>query len=261
MTHISSTQNPSIKQLTQLIEKSSFRKSSQLFALEGIIEMDIALNAGYELVNAYVLEDGLHYLKPFDLPQALIYTVNLPVFEKIAVRHNPKNVVCVFKAKNQTLADYQNLDLNLVMILEGIEKPGNIGALLRTADATGVDLVVWVDCPTDRYNPHVLRNSLGCALSVDIVVCQNREILDFLNSKLIQILSAYLHTEQNFYSFPLDKPTAMVFGTESTGISSFWVEHCDALVKIPMLGKIDSLNVSNAASVMLYEYVRQRQFA
>ncbi len=143
-------------------------------------------------------------------------------------------------------------------MLESVEKPGNLGAVLRSADAAGVDALIICDPLTDLYNPNLIRSSIGAIFTVPTVACSSQECIDFLKGKGIQILTAQLQDSHLYYDYDMTRGTAIIMGTESTGLSDIWREAADAHIRIPMLGKMDSLNVSISAAVLMYEAVRQR---
>ena len=145
------------------------------------------------------------------------------------------------------------------MILESVEKPGNLGAILRSADAAGADAVIVCDPLTDLYNPNLIRSSIGAIFSVPCVACSSEECISFLKVNNIRILTAQLQDSKLYYDTEMTKGTAIVMGTESTGLTQQWREAADAHIRIPMLGRLDSLNVSVSAAILLFEAVRQRQ--
>ena len=146
-----------------------------------------------------------------------------------------------------------------MIVLESVEKPGNLGAVLRSADAAGADAVIVCDPLTDLYNPNVVRSSIGAVFTVPTVACTSAEAISWLKSKGIRILTAQLQDSSPYYDTPMTGPTAIVMGTESTGLTPVWREAADSHILIPMLGRLDSLNVSVSAAILLFEAVRQRQ--
>jgi TrmH family RNA methyltransferase len=146
----------------------------------------------------------------------------------------------------------------LVVVLERVEKPGNLGAILRSADAAGVSAVIVCDPLTDLYNPNLIRSSVGAIFSVPSVACSSEACISFLKAKGIQILTAQLQDSHLYYDTDMRQATAIVMGTESTGLTDVWRRAADAHIRIPMLGRLDSLNVSVSAAILLFEAVRQR---
>lgn len=240
---ITSTQNARIKDLVELRSKSKERRSRGLFIVEGAREYERAVASGYETVELF--RKGIE--------------VNDRVYEKIACRGTTEGIVAIMKAKDRQLADLALNDCPLVIVLESVEKPGNLGAVLRTADAAGADAVIICDPLTDLYNPNLIRASLGAAFSVPVVACSSEEAYGFLNSKGIRILTAQLQDSELYYETDMRVPTAIVFGAEDTGLSDFWRERSDARIRIPMAGLMDSLNISVSAAILCFEAVRQRK--
>jgi TrmH family RNA methyltransferase len=146
-----------------------------------------------------------------------------------------------------------------VVVLESVEKPGNLGAILRSADAANVDAVIVCDPLTDLYNPNLIRASIGAIFTVPTAVCTSEECIAFLKERKIKILTAQLQDSYEYYNYDMRQATAIVMGTESTGLTQQWREAADAHIRIPMLGRLDSLNVSVSAAILMYEAVRQRK--
>lgn len=258
---ISSTQNPKIKGLIAL-EKPRERRRQQLFVIEGKKEIGMALAANYKIGNIFFCEDivSIHDLKSLGLPEIFHVRVTKEVFDKIAVRENSGGVVAVAEMKVHSL-DQLVLSKNpLLLILEGVEKPGNLGAILRTADAAGVDAVIICDPQTDFYNPNVIRSSIGCIFTKQVAAATSEETIQWLKKNNISILCTYLEASKPYHEIDYKKPSSIVMGTESTGLTKVWTENSDANIIIPMSGKIDSMNVSTAAAVVVFEAKRQRGF-
>jgi TrmH family RNA methyltransferase len=259
---ISSTQNPKIKGLIAL-EKPRERRRQQLFVIEGKKEIGMALAADYKIGNIFFCEDivSIHDLKSLGLPEIFHARVTKEVFDKIAMRENSGGVVAVAEMKVHSL-DQLLLSKNpLLLILEGVEKPGNLGAILRTADAAGVDAVIICDPQTDFYNPNVIRSSIGCIFTKQVAAATSEETIQWLKKNNIAILCTYLEASKPYHEIDYKKPSAIVMGTESTGLTNVWTKNSDANIIIPMSGKIDSMNVSTAAAVVVFEAKRQRGFS
>ncbi|HCC93493.1 MAG TPA: RNA methyltransferase [Flavobacteriaceae bacterium] len=255
---IESLQNPRIKNLLKLQEKSRERKNQGLFIVEGTQENELAIKGGYEAVEIYICEDI--YNKSIDFGQAKVFTITKQVFEKLAYRKSTGGIIGVYKTKSSTLTDLQLPENALVVVLEAVEKPGNLGAVLRTGDGANVDAVIVCDETVDFFNPNVIRSSVGTLFTNQIASASKEAVLDFLKSKNIQVVSTFLREEtKNLYETDFTKSSAIILGTEATGLSDFWADNSAVLIKIPMLGLVDSLNVSNAAAICVYEAVRQRQ--
>lgn len=259
---ITSTQNPKVKSLLSL-EKPRERRKQGLFIIEGVKEIRMALDAGYKIGNLFFCDEIISHedLEPLGTDDKLLIPVSKDVFEKIAMREGTGGVLAVAEHKLHTL-DRLKLPKNpLVLILESVEKPGNLGAILRTADAAGVDAVVICDPQTDFYNPNVIRSSIGCVFVQQIASATSEETIEWLKKNDINIYCTYLQASEQYHLIDYRLPSAIVMGTESTGLSDIWVNNATKNIIIPMHGKIDSMNVSTAAAVVVFEAKRQRGFA
>jgi TrmH family RNA methyltransferase len=258
---ISSTQNPKIKGLIAL-EKPRERRRQQLFLIEGKKEIGMALAADYKIGNIFFCEDivSIHELKSLGLPEKFHARVTKEVFDKIAVRENSGGVIAVAEMKVHSLDQIVLSKNPLVLVLEGVEKPGNLGAILRTADAAGVDAVIICDPQTDFYNPNVIRSSIGCVFTKQVAAATSEETIQWLKKNKVSILCTYLEASKPYHTIDFKNPSAIVMGTESTGLTKIWTDNSDANIIIPMGGKIDSMNVSTAAAVVVFEARRQRGF-
>ena len=251
---ITSVQNARIKHVVALQQKSSLRREEGLFVVEGQREIEHCIACGYEIVELFVLE-GL------DVEREHL-TVTPQVYEKMAYRGSTEGIIAVVKCKDHKLSTLHSplstKNNPLVVVLESVEKPGNLGAILRTAEAAGVDAVIVCDPLTDVYNPNLIRASIGGVFSVPVAVCTSQECIAFLKAHKIRILTAQLQDSYEYYDYNMRGATAIVMGTESTGLTQQWREAADAHIRIPMLGRLDSLNVSVSAAILMYEAVRQR---
>ena len=259
METITSVQNPRVKHLLALQQKSAERRRTGLFVVEGRRELKHCMEAGFEVDTVFwcpAVEAGAEPLPPLD--GVSLFEVSRQVYEKIAYRGGTEGLIATVHARNMTLNDLQLPPQPLIVVLERVEKPGNLGAILRSADASGVSAVIVCDPLTDLYNPNLIRSSVGTAFTVPCVACSSEECIDFLKQHSIQILTAQLQDSHLYYDVDMRRPTAIVMGTEATGLTTQWREAADAHIRIPMLGRIDSLNVSVSAAVLLYEAVRQR---
>lgn len=287
MDQITSTQNPRIKQLINLQQKSGERQKSGNFTIEGQREVQRCLEAGYDITTLYICPEVMtqsatlgqtewaHAMREREdvcgfcrekCPQAEIVAVGRTVYEKIAYRGSTEGVVAVVRTRPNTLTELEKRlealraqgEEPLLIVLEGVEKPGNLGAILRTADATGATAVIVCDPLTDLYNPNLIRASLGAAFTVPCATATSQEAIAWLKEKGIAILTAQLQDSELYYDTDMTRATAIVMGTEATGLTTQWRKAADAHIRIPMLGHCDSLNVSVSAAVLLYEGVRQR---
>jgi TrmH family RNA methyltransferase len=181
------------------------------------------------------------------------------LYRKVAYREGTEGIIAEVEYKSLRLSDLHLPENPLVMVLESVEKPGNLGAVLRSADAAGADAVFICDPLTDLYNPNLIRASIGAVFTVPMVACTSEEAIAFLQAKGIQILTAQLQDSSLYYDVDMRRGTALVMGTEATGLTEQWRQAASAHIRIPMLGQLDSLNVSVSAAILLFEAVRQRQ--
>lgn len=263
MKEITSPQNDFIKHIVTLKEKSRTRKKSGEFVVEGIRELNIALSCGYDVVSVLFYQDLFPFenLKDIDVENYKCIEVSKDVYSKIAYRDTTEGVLAVLKTKTHTLDQLALIKKNpLILIAEAPEKPGNIGALLRTADAANIDAVIIANPKTDLYNPNIVRSSVGCVFSNTIATGTTEDIISFLKDKNINIYSAILQESVNYTTQDYTKPSAIVVGTEATGLTQEWRDASKNNISIPMQGKIDSMNVSVAAGILIFEAVRQRGF-
>ena len=249
---ITSVQNARIKHIVALQQKSSLRREEGLFVVEGQREIEHCIACGYEVKELFVV-DSLNYTG--DLPATIVTS---QVYEKMAYRESTEGIIAVVKCKEHRLKDLQLPKEPLIVVLESVEKPGNLGAILRTAEAAGVDAVIVCDPLTDLYNPNLIRASIGGVFNVPTVVCTSEACIAFLKERQISILTAQLQDSYEYYDYDMRSATAIVMGTESTGLTDIWRKAADAHIRIPMLGRLDSLNVSVSAAILMYEAVRQR---
>ena len=257
---ITSTQNAKVKRLVALQQKSSERRQTGLFVVEGLQELQHCLDAGYDIDSLFCCpEKCSRYQVLAEMTRCPNrYEVTAQVYEKIAYRGSTEGVVAVVRQRPLRLDDLQLGANPLVVVLESVEKPGNLGAVLRSADAAGVDAVLVCDPLTDLYNPNLIRASVGAAFSVPTVACTSEECISFLKSRSIQILTAQLQDSSLYYATDMRRATAIVMGTEHNGLTDQWRKAADAHIRIPMMGCVDSLNVSVSAAILMFEAVRQR---
>lgn len=254
---LESPQNPKIKNLIKLQEKSRERKKQGVFVVEGVQENSLALQGGFEPVEYFICSEI--YDEKLNFPDTRIYEVSPTLFEKVAYRGTTEGILGVYKMKENSLSNMKLQEDALIVVLEAIEKPGNLGAILRTCDGAGVDLLVVCDPLVDFYNPNVIRSSVGTVFTNQFISTAKEDLVEWMKKENVQIVSTFLREDtQNLYELNFPKRTAVILGTEAVGLSDFWLNHSDALIKIPMNGKVDSLNVSNAAAICIYEWVRQK---
>lgn len=318
---IVSLQNPRVKLLVKLREKSSERQKQGLFLIEGLREIALALEAGVAVREIFYCPDLISpadfaefpafstfpdFSNDLNAPKAAggadrretstpnrprtgadrpgingpdlrdfstrnrrragadrrpaVQEVSLPVFEKITYRKHSGGLIALAEFQGLQLQDLKLSDNPFLIILEAVEKPGNLGAILRTADAARVDAVIVCDPKTDLRNPNVIRSSLGCLFTTQVVATSSDETLAFLEKRQIRSYAAALSATSSYHETDFSGPAALVMGTESTGLTDKWLNRADAQVKIPMRGKIDSLNVSTSCAILVFEAMRQRGF-
>ncbi len=261
--NISSAQNPLIKQMVVLQEKSRERKKTGTFVIEGLREIMLAIEGGYEiekllfcmdLLSEEALESLLEKLKNTE-----VISLSKEVYEKAAQRKTTEGALAIARSKDLVMGNLELGDNPLILVAEASEKPGNIGALLRTADAAALDAVLIANPKTDLYNPNIIRSSVGCIFTNRLATGNSEDIISFLKERNIQILTAALRDDSTAYDqVDFTGPSAIVVGTEDTGLSEIWLKNADGHIIIPMQGKIDSLNVSVSAAILIFEAKRQR---
>ncbi|MCQ2185880.1 MAG: RNA methyltransferase [Bacteroidales bacterium] len=260
MERITSAQNPKIKMLLELQAKSKARKQSGLFVVEGVREIEHCVCCGYEIHTLFVCPEICGTSAVEDLAQSpQIIEVSQQIYDKLAYRGGTEGMIAEVRAKAHSLEQLKLKENPVVMVLESVEKPGNLGAVLRSADAAGADAVIICDPLTDLYNPNLIRASIGAIFTVPVAACSSEEAIRFLKDRNFKILTAQLQDSHLYYDTDMTGPTAIVMGTESTGLSDLWRKAASAHIRIPMLGRLDSLNVSVSAAILLFEAIRQRQ--
>jgi RNA methyltransferase, TrmH family len=258
---IISLQNERVKYVVKLREKRQ-RARDGVMLVEGQYELEMALASGLRPREVFYCEE-FSSTDHLNLPVRPL-TVSQIVFEKMSYRDNPDGWLAIFPTPHHTLASFGASGTfassvpALFVLAESVEKPGNLGAILRSADAAGVDGLLVCDPRTDIYNPNVVRASRGTLFTVPVVETSSSEALAFLHAHSIQVLAATPHTEHLYCNVDLCQPVCIAVGTEDEGLSDFWMDNADLKVKIPMLGKVNSLNVSTSTAIILYEVIRQR---
>ena len=290
---VTSAQNRKVKTLLALQEKARLRKEMGLFVVEGRRELGHCIRAGFEIDTLFYCPEiagcseedfGLHLpgtgrrgasarysrsqdkvlLRNDDALEMILekagQIVEVPreLYEKIAYRGGTEGMIAEVKVKERTLGGLEMREKPLVVVLEGVEKPGNIGAVLRSADAAGADAVLICDPLTDLYNPNLIRASIGAVFTVQVVCCSSEEAIKWLKDNKINIYTAQLQDSSWYYDTDMTGGTAIVVGTEATGLTDGWRKAADGHIRIPMLGELDSLNASVSAAILLFEAVRQR---
>ena len=262
MKQITSSQNPYIKTLVQLQEKAKARKQSGTFLIEGMREIELAIKGKYEIETILFLPELVteKQINKLSSNRIEVIEISKEVYQKLAYRDTTEGILAVAKTKSLQLTDLKLPENPLIMVMEAIEKPGNIGAMLRTCDAANIDAVIIANPKTDLYNPNIVRSSVGCLFTNQIAIASTEETIDFLLKNNINFYSATLQNSTSYHTQNYTKPTALVVGTEATGLSELWREKATQNIIIPMQGEIDSMNVSVAAAILIFEAKRQRGF-
>ena len=261
MKQITSSQNPFIKSLIQLQEKAKARKQSGTFLIEGMREIELAIKGKYEIQTILFLPElvAAAQVNSFQSNSEAI-EISKEVYQKLAYRDTTEGILAVAKTKSLQLSDLNLPENPLIVVLEALEKPGNIGAVLRTCDAANVDAVIIANPKTDLYNPNIVRSSVGCLFTNQIASGSTEEVIDFLIRNNINFYSATLQNSTPYHTQNYNLPTALAVGTEATGLTRLWREKATQNIIIPMQGAIDSMNVSVAAAILIFEAKRQRGF-
>ncbi len=259
-TTIDSTQNERIKRLRLLYEKSAVRRREQLFVVEGLREVALCVRANFALQSVFYCPELLPPTEDISpiLATYPSFAVSPRVYQRVAYRGTTEGIIAVVRSRDTRLGDLHLSACPLVVVLESVEKPGNLGAILRTANAAGVDAVVVCDPLTDLFNPNLIRASLGAVFATPCVACSSEECMAYLRAQGMQILTAQLQDSHPYYTTDMRQPTAIVLGAESTGLTQEWRQAADHHILIPMLGQVDSLNVATSAALLIYEALRQR---
>ena len=251
---IESFQNPKIKNLIRLTTDNRFRKKQKVFIIEGQQENERALKFNFKAIEFFICEEIFNSY----LPNEKINLVSKEIYEKIAYRGTSEGIIGIYEEKENSLQDYQPSKNASIIILEGIEKPGNLGAILRSCEAFGIEALIITDPKVDFYNPNVIRSSVGCIFGMNIFSSQNKELLSFLKENQFQIFTTLMSQDaQSIHEKDYTKKSAILFGTEHSGLSNFWKGKGDNVL-VPMVGTIDSLNLSNAVAITCYEILRQK---
>ncbi|MDP4278322.1 MAG: RNA methyltransferase [Bacteroidota bacterium] len=263
MERITSLQNPRIKQILRL-SKNRERHELELVAMEGARELGLALDAGYVLDTAYICPAIYGHSEYPDLihriPPQKIIEISEAIFKKLAYREHSDGIIALLKPKEHNLNSIILPEKPFVIVLEAVEKPGNLGAILRTADAAKADAVIVCDPNTDIYNPNTIRSSIGCLFTVQLGVGTSEETLEWLKKHKIKSFAAELTAANWYQECDFREASAIIMGTEADGLTDFWLRQADVRIKIPMRGKIDSLNLSVSTAILTFEAMRQRGF-
>ena len=251
---IESLQNEKIKRLTRLLSKNQDRRKAGVFIVEGQQENERALHFGNQPEEFYICEA----IFKGKLPDSTVHYVSEKLYEKIAYRGTTEGIIGIYKLEQRNLDEFKPKQDSAIIILESVEKPGNLGAILRSCEAFGLNALIVTDPKTDFYNPNVIRSSVGCLFGMNIFQASNEETLEFLKINGYNIFTTFMSDDaKKLQDKDLTKKSAILFGTEHSGLSGFWRGKGENIL-IPMAGTIDSLNLSNAAAITCYEVLRQK---
>ncbi len=252
---IESPQNDKIKNLTRLITDNRFRKKSGFFVVEGKQENERAQKFGFEVQEFFICEN----IYAENLPKGKISLVSDKIYEKIAYRGTSEGIIGIYKEQFFDLKNFKPKENAAIIVLEGVEKPGNLGAILRSCEAFGIDALIVTDTKVDFYNPNVLRSSVGCLFGMNVFSASNEETLAFLQKNKFQIFTTFMdESAEDLHKKNFRQKSVLLFGTEHSGLSDFWLQKGENIL-IPMSGTIDSLNLSNAVAISCYEILRQKK--
>ena len=259
---ITSAQNPYIKSLILLQEKAKERKKTGTFLIEGVREIELATKGGYAIETILFLPEIISesQINKVTNNHITLIEISKEVYQKLAYRDTTEGILAVAKTKSFLLSDLKLPENPLILVAEAPEKPGNIGAMLRTADAANLDAVIIANPKSDIFSPNIVRSSVGCLFTNQIATGTTAEIISFLKEKNINFYAATLQNSTSYHEQDFAKPTALVVGTEATGLSEEWRDAATQNIIIPMQGAIDSMNVSVAAAILIFEAKRQRNF-
>jgi TrmH family RNA methyltransferase len=261
---ITSSQNKYIKELIQLKEKSRLRKRTATFLIEGLREIELALKGNYTIKTLLIISSYLDNDLIINLLNRINETIEIieiskEIYKKLALRDSTEGIIALAESKDLTINSIKFKNKNpLILVAEAPEKPGNIGALLRTADAAGMDAIFIANPKTDMYNPNIIRSSVGCVFTNQIATGTTSEIIQFLKENNIELYGAALTASVAYHKVDYTNPCAIVVGTEATGLSNEWLLNTTQNIVIPMNGEIDSMNVSVSAAIIIFEAIRQR---
>ncbi|WP_295211097.1 RNA methyltransferase [uncultured Chryseobacterium sp.] len=252
---IESFQNEKVKYITKLLTDNRFRKKCGVFVVEGQQENERAQRYGFEPVEFFICENIFQQ----KLPEGKIHLISDKVYEKIAYRGGSEGIIGIYKTRESDLSSFKPKVDSTVIIVEGVEKPGNLGAILRSCEAFGIDALIVADGKTDFYNPNVIRSSVGCLFGMEVFQAENSETLEFLQYNRFNIYTTIMdETAEDLYLRDFKQRSAILFGTEHSGLSDFWIGKGKNTL-IPMAGSIDSLNLSNAVAITCYETLKQKK--
>lgn len=259
--NLTSLQNPRVKHIVRLRDRRERDKTNK-FLIEGYRELLRAHETGKKIEELYICTElflGTNEQQLIDsiaTNRAQVFTCSEKVFRRISYRDRPDGLIAIAPQQHLTLKELNTP--SFLVVAESIEKPGNLGTILRSCDAAGVDAVIVCDPTTDIHNPNVVRASIGTLFTVPVIEASGEEMIDWLKKHNISIVAATPHAQSEFTQTDMKGPVAIVVGTEQYGLSELWMKNADIQVRIPMHGVADSLNVASATTLLLYEVLRQR---
>ena len=261
---IESTSNPRIKHLVRLRKSSRYRRETALFIVEGKREIEAFNAAGRNLEEIYFSQSMANEISSSSILSTLLERV--PSFElsedainKVSYRQHGSKFIGVAKTWDLKLRSPIDLNWKLVLVLDEVEKPGNLGAILRTAEALGVDAILLSDSCVDFFNPNVIRSSMGLFATMPVFMAEKREVHEFLKQANLEIVGTSSKAQTSIYEKEFQSKVALVMGSESAGLGEFWEKHCDSMITIPMTGRASSLNLNCATTGVLMEINRRKQ--
>lgn len=262
--HITSVQNSRIRNIVQLQSKSRERKLQNLIVIEGYREISRAAAGGIVIKELYYCPgldaESKAVELAFNFPELALIRVSETVFGKIAYREASDGLLALAVPRYREIQGLTIHHNPLLIVLESVEKPGNLGAVMRTADAAGVSAVIICDPLTDIYNPNVIRSSLGCVFTVPLIVSTSIDVQLWLkNNRINSYAAAITDAAVSYETADYSGGCAIILGTEATGLSESWLKFCNKQIIIPMCGVADSLNVSTSAAIIIFEALRQRK--
>jgi TrmH family RNA methyltransferase len=258
--NLSSAKNPRIKELLELKENSHTRRNSGLFTVEGKRELQLCVKGGFEIESVFFHRDLVTVEEVKEIRCRGGFSVTPQLYSKIAYREGTEGIIAIVRERKIRLSSFTLSATPLIIVLESVEKPGNLGAVLRTADAARADAVIICDPLTDLYNPNIIRSSTGAIFTTQTTTTSSADCYSWLKENNIAIITTELEASDFYHLSDLTKPAAIVMGSESDGLTSFWREKADMRIKIPMNGYVDSLNVSVTTAIICFEALRQRGF-
>lgn len=256
---INSILNTKIKKILKLKKKNKLRICKNIFFIEKIKEIQMAIKGGYKLKEILICKEKLIIKKFFIPKKTKKIQLGIKVFKKIACKNNNEGIIAICKTnKYINIENFNIRKKSLIIILDNIEKPGNLGAIIRTVNASNIDCVILNNNKIDIFNHNVIRCSMGTVFTTKIINSSNEKIFKWLKKNKINTLTTYINIKsKSIYNEKLKLPLAIIMGNENKGVSQFWIKKSEKKIQIPLYGKIDSLNLSAATAIIIFEIIRQ----